>query len=138
MEKEFTLRNKIEEAKAEYLKRYQMLDWQWTDEGLPWAIQDYHSSKGSVMDFTEDDWRVCKENGWTLNEVCALCNERRFCEDVDNLEAYIQAVRNDDSEAGIDNEFLELSREDAIALVEDFYTWREKLLPVVKKVYSNG
>jgi len=134
----FTLRNKIERAKAEYQEHYGELDWHWKDEGLLYAIQDYHSSKGSVMDFTEDDWQVCKEYGFTLDEVCVLCNEHRFCEDVDNLELYIQAVRNDDSETGIDNEFLELSRADAIGLVENFYTWREKLLPVVKKVYYNG
>ena len=37
----FTLRNKIEEAKAIYLKRDRKLDWQWTDEGLhmqSWTI----------------------------------------------------------------------------------------------------
>lgn len=134
----FTLRKKIEEAKAEYQKNYGELNWRWTDEGVPYTIMDYHSSKGSVMDFTEDDWRVCKEYDWTLEDVCTVCNEHRFREDVDNLESYIQAVREDDSRAGIENEFLELSREDAIALVEDFYTWREKLLPVVKKVYSNS
>ncbi len=134
MNEKLTLRNKIEEAKAEYQERYGELDWRWKDEGLPYAIQDYHSSKGSIMDFTEDDWQVCKEHGFTLDEVCVLCNERRFCEDVDNLELYIQAVRNDDSEAGIDNEFSELSRADAIGLVEDFYTWREKLLPKVQAI----
>ncbi len=75
---EFTLRNKIENAKAEYLQRYGKLDWQWTDEGLPWTIQDYHGSVGSMMDFTEDDWLSCKENGWALDEVYELCNDERF------------------------------------------------------------
>lgn len=133
-----TLRKKIEDTKAEYTKRYGRLDWRYTDEGLPWAIQDYHGSVGSVMDFTEDDWLACKENGWTLDEVCKLCNERRFCEDVDNLELYIQAVRNDDSEARINNEFLELCREDALALVEDFYKWRQELFPKVLAVYESN
>lgn len=133
-----TLRKKIEDTKAEYTKRYGRLDWRYTDEGLPWAIQDYHGSVGSVMDFTEDDWLACKENGWTLDEVCKLCNERRFCEDVDNLELYIQAVRNDDSEAGINNECLELCREDALALVEDFYKWRQELFPKVLAVYESN
>ena len=67
-----TLRKKIEDTKAEYTKRYGRLDWRYTDEGLPWAIQDYHGSVGSVMDFTENDWLACKENGWTLDEVCKL------------------------------------------------------------------
>lgn len=70
----FTLRNKIDEARTEYLQRGE-LDWQWTDEGLPYTIADYHGSKGSVLDFTEDDWRVCKENRWTLAEVLELCDE---------------------------------------------------------------
>ena len=51
-----TLRKKIEESKAWYLQRYGVLDWQWEDEGLPYAIMDYHSSVGSTMDFSEDDW----------------------------------------------------------------------------------
>lgn len=93
---ENSLRKKIEGTKAEYIRRYGKLDWKFTDEGLPWAIQDYHGSKGSVMDFTEDDWRACKESGWTLDEVCKLCDEERFS------------------------------------------TWREKLLPMVEKVYQNG
>lgn len=33
----FTLRNKIEESKAMYLERCGKLDWQWTDEGLPYS-----------------------------------------------------------------------------------------------------
>lgn len=135
MPKEFTLRSKIAEEKADFHKKGGR-DEYWS-ETLAWVIQDYHSSKGSVLDFTEDDWLACRDNGLTLYEVCVLCNECRFCEDVDNLEAYIQAVRNDDSEAGVDNEFLELSRQDAIALVEDFYTWREKL-PKVKEIFGNG
>lgn len=35
-----TLRKKIEESKAWYLQRYGVLDWQWEDEGLPYAIMD--------------------------------------------------------------------------------------------------
>lgn len=82
---ENSLRKKIEGTKAEYIRRYGKLDWKFTDEGLPWAIQDYHGSKGSVMDFTEDDWRACKESGWTLDEVCKLCDEERFSSGVSRL-----------------------------------------------------
>ena len=135
---ENTLRQKIEESKAWYIEHFGELNWQWVDEGLPNTIMDYHGSVGSVLDFTEDDWLACKENGWTLDEVCKLCNERRFCEDVDNLELYIQAVHNVDSEAGINNEFLELCREDALALVEDFYKWRQELFPKVLAVYESN
>lgn len=71
----FTLRNKIAEAKSFYWNKYGKLDWQWTNEGLPNAVLDYHSSKGGTVDFTEDDWKVCEENGWTRAEVEALCKE---------------------------------------------------------------
>lgn len=121
-----TLRDKIEETKAEYLRRYGKLDWKFTDEGLPWAIQDYHGSKGSVMDFSEDDWLACKENGWTLDEVCKLCDEERFNSGVSRLVEFLETMLDD------------ITKEDAIAAVEDFYTWREKLLPMVEKVYRNG
>ena len=69
------LRNKIEESKAWYLQKYGTLDWQWYDEGLIWAVQDYHSCKGSVLDFTEDDWLAAEENGLTREEVELFCDE---------------------------------------------------------------
>lgn len=115
---EFTLRNKIENAKAEYLQRYGKLDWKWTDEGLPWTIQDYHGSVGSVMDFTEDDWLVCKENGWALDEVCRLCDEGKFSSGVERLTEFFEALP------------------DAIAAVEDFYIWRKELFPKAQAIYD--
>lgn len=54
-----TLREKIEESKAWYLQKYGALDWRWTDEGIPYSITDYHSSIGSTLDFSDDDWKVC-------------------------------------------------------------------------------
>lgn len=123
---ENSLRKKIEGTKAEYIRRYGKLDWKFTDEGLPWAIQDYHGSKGSVMDFTEDDWRACKESGWTLDEVCKLCDEERFSSGVSRLVEFLETM------------FDDITKEDAIVAVEEFYTWREKLLPMVEKVYQNG
>lgn len=121
---EFTLRNKVENAKAEYLQQYGKLDWQWTDEGLPWTIQDYHGSVGSVMDFTEDDWLACKENGWALDEVCKLCDEEQFSSGVERLTEFFETMPDD------------MPKEDAIAAVEDFYTWRKELLPKVQAVYN--
>ena len=73
--KEFTLRNQIEENKAWHMKHFGCLNWQWTDEGLPHTIQDYHSSKGSVLVFTDDDWAVAAEHGWTREEVEELCRD---------------------------------------------------------------
>ena len=77
MNEKITLRKKIEDTKADHLRRYGELNWKYTDEGLPYAIQDYHGSVGSVLDFTEDDWLACKENGWTMNEVLELVNKAR-------------------------------------------------------------
>lgn len=71
-----TLRKKIEESKAWYLQRYGVLDWQWEDEGLPYSITDYHSSIGSTLDFSDDDWKVCEENGWSRDEILILCDEK--------------------------------------------------------------
>lgn len=72
----YTLRNKIEESRRWYMEKYKRLGWQWTDEGLPHAIMDYHSCVGSVLDFTDDDWQVAEENGFSRDEVITLCEDR--------------------------------------------------------------
>ena len=69
----FTLRTTINRQKEWYFKKYGGLDWQWKDEGLIWAIQDYHSCKGSLEDFTEDDWKAVEENGLTKEEIKYFC-----------------------------------------------------------------
>jgi hypothetical protein len=125
-QKDFTLRKKIEDAKAEYMERYGELGWQYTDEGLPYAIQDYHGSVGSVMDFTADDWLACKESGWTLDEVCKLCDEEQFGSDVDTLAEFIRHMPDD------------MPKEDALCAVEDFYTWRNELLLTALKAYATS
>ena len=47
-----TLEAYVNEKKQWYLEEYGKLDWQWYDEGLIWAIQDYVSMRGefSVAD----------------------------------------------------------------------------------------
>ncbi len=122
--KKFTLRDCIAEAKARYRKHYGKLDWRFTDEGLPWAIQDYHGSIGSVMDFTPDDWLACKENGWGLDEVCQLCSSEQFCTYADHLTDFLSFMPDD------------MDKDDAIAAVHDFYTWRDEILPVVLKIHA--
>lgn len=72
----YTLRNKIEESRRWYMEKSKRLGWQWTDEGLPYAIMDYHSCVGSVLDFTDDDWQVAEENGFSRDEVITLCEDR--------------------------------------------------------------
>lgn len=68
-----TLRTTIEKSRQWYLERLGRLDWQWEDEGLIWTIQDYHSYKGSLENFTDDDWKVVEENGLTKEEVKQFC-----------------------------------------------------------------
>lgn len=75
MEHKFCLRNKIDESKAWYLRKYGKLDWQWYDEGLIYAVMDYHSCKGSLLNFTEDDWLAAEENGLTRAKVEYICEE---------------------------------------------------------------
>lgn len=72
----YTLRNKIEESRRWYMEKSKRLGWQWTDEGLPYAIMDYHSCVGSILDFTDDDWQAAEENGFSREEVITLCEDR--------------------------------------------------------------
>lgn len=121
---DFTLRNKIAEAKADFHPKGGR-DEYWS-ETLAWTLQDYHGSRGSVLDFTDDDWRVCKENGLTLEEVLTLCDEEEFSTDSDSLEQFFSNFPDD------------MPKEDAIAAVEDFYTWFWEKLPKVKEILENG
>ena len=41
-----TLEAYVQQKKQWYLDKYGKLDWQWYDEGLIWAIQDYVSMRG--------------------------------------------------------------------------------------------
>lgn len=60
-----TLRKKIEESKTWYLQRYGVLDWQWEDEGLPYAIMDYHvdendsDRKKNSVQKAKDEFMIC-------------------------------------------------------------------------------
>lgn len=136
MLKEFTLRNKITEAEMDFHKRGRR-DEYW-NETLAWTLQDYHGSKGSVLDFTEDDWCVCKENDLTLREVLVLCGEEYLYHGsiTDYLANCINEWRdNYGDQHAADSE---VPKESMMGFVEDFYTWRRDCLPVVEKVYNNG
>lgn len=52
-----TLEAYVQQKKQYYLDKYGKLDWQWYDEGLIWAIQDYVSMKG---EFTAADLEFLK------------------------------------------------------------------------------
>ena len=93
--KNATLREKIMAAREEYLGRYGELNWKYEDEGLPWTIQGYHGSVGSVLGFTADDWQACKESGWDLDDVCILCGEPWFCQNTEGLCSYLNMVLED-------------------------------------------
>ncbi len=135
MNEKLTLRKKIEDTKTDYLRHYGDLNRKFTDEGLPWTIQDYHGSVGSVMDFTEDDWLACKENGWTLGEVLALCDEGYLDNSsiTDYLADRINEWRDNYDQHAADSE---VPKESMLGFVEDFYTWRRELLPKVQAIYD--
>lgn len=69
----FTLRNTIAKYKEDYTLPDGSTKQLWADEGCAWAIQDYYSSLGSLLDFTEDDWAAAAEEGWSKEEVATLC-----------------------------------------------------------------
>lgn len=70
-----SLRGLLAKEKQQYLDEYGKIDWQWTDEGSAWVIQDYYGCKGSLLDFTEDDFTAAAEEGWSHDEVRKLCEE---------------------------------------------------------------
>ena len=55
------LQDYVEKQKQWYLDKYGKLDWQWYDEGLVWAIEDFLSMRG---EFTEEDVVYLKELGF--------------------------------------------------------------------------
>lgn len=134
MNKNYTLRKKIEETKADYLKRYGKLNWQYADEGLPWAIQDYHSSVGSVMDFSADDWAACKESGWELDEVCSLCDEPWFSGEPVSKDWFLTLRLEEWRRQNDGDETAELyvPQEVIPGFESEFKTWYEKLLPAAR------
>lgn len=130
----YTLRKKIDEAKAEFHEKGGR-DEYWS-ETLAWTLQDYHGSKGSVLDFTKDDWLACRDNGLTLSEVLELCDEQYF--DHANLVEYMAACLADWRERTGEYSAADedIAMQDVLAYVQDFYTWRKEKLPMVQSVYE--
>jgi len=135
MEHDFTLRNKMATAKAEYEKEQGALGYNWDVEGVVWTLQDYHSSKGSVLDFTEDDWKCCKENDFSLYEVLEFCDEAYLENDllVDYLENCLDDWRR---RTGGECADKYIPKQDVLAYIEDFYTWHNDRYLMAQKVYS--
>lgn len=73
-----TLREFLAEEKQKYLDEYGKIDWQRTDEGSAWTIQNYYGSVGSLLDFTEDDFAAAAEEGWLRELVECLCGEEDY------------------------------------------------------------
>ena len=78
--KSFALRPMLEEAMKDIPMSQRMHPVNW--EKACAVLADYHGSKGSVMDFTEDDWKVWqKYQGHpfdpeeTVDDVCIICDE---------------------------------------------------------------
>lgn len=128
MSNNFTLRNKIAEQRDDYERRNTMKYWE--DEGIPFAIIDYSSSKGSVMEFSEDDWRVCKDCGLSIHDVCDLCGEAYFSPDVNSLEEFLRLYIEDWQSKGDDG----MTGDQMADAIQDYFTWRGKLLPKAQKI----
>lgn len=128
MSNNFTLRDKIAEQREDYERRNTMKYWE--DEGIPFAIMDYSSSKGSVMEFSEDDWRVCKDCGFSIHDVCDLCGEAYFSPDVNSLEEFLRLYIEDWQSKGDDG----MTGDQMADAIQDYFTWRGKLLPKAQKI----
>lgn len=131
MSNTFNLRDRIEEQKKFYIDENGNLTKYWIDEGVPWAIQDYHSSRGSVMDFTENDWRACKDYGWSIHNVCDLCGELYFSPDVNSLEEFLRLYIEDWQSKGDDG----MTGDQMADAIQDYFTWRGKILPNAEGCY---
>lgn len=133
-----TLREKIEESKVWHLQKYGVLDWHWTDEGLPYSIMDYHGSVGSIIDFSVDDWKVCKESGFSQEDICRICDELWYIDEVESLSWFLDVRMGDwkDSNGGLEREIRdeEVPQDVVSGFVSDFYLWRTKILPSVMEV----
>ena len=67
--RDMNLEEYIDSKHQEYIQRGDP-DWMWDDEGIVYAMQDYHSSMG---EFSEEDWAYIKKMG--LEEIAAFCEE---------------------------------------------------------------
>lgn len=86
----FTLRNKIEESKAMYLERRGKLDWQWTDEGLPYR-DGYHAAaklieKKSEVIESRKSLMLWRDDFTSENKWASLCAALGVPEDTVTLE----------------------------------------------------
>lgn len=66
--KDMTLKEFISERHKAYIG---LPTWRWEDEGVVYAIQDYHSSMG---EFSEEDWNTLHE--LCLDDVGQMCEEQ--------------------------------------------------------------
>lgn len=103
----------------------------YSPEEIEAMYQRNENFNGKRADF--DKLRLFQEIKAGLTKFLQRCGDVRKLEEIKPNQ-----YENDDSEAGINNEFLELCREDALALVEDFYKWRQELFPKVLAVYESN
>lgn len=132
MSKTITLRDKILKQHEDY-KLHDAMKY-WEDEGIPFAIMDYSSLMGSVMEFSEDDWRTCKDYGWSIHDVCDLCGEPYFFPNVSSLEEFLRLYIEEWQSRGVDD----MTGDQIADAIQDYFTWSGKLLPRAQKIYCNG
>ena len=70
-----SLRDLLAHKKQSYMTQDGSVDPIWNEEGLVWAIQEYHGSVGSLIDFTRDDFETATEVGWNLSRLGGLFDE---------------------------------------------------------------
>lgn len=122
---EETLREMIEEKRPCYIDPFGTISPHWL-EAVFGVVYDYFKNRCNeyLLKFSDDDWAVCAEEGLTLNEVCDLCGEYRYQEQISTLEEFFYGIAWT----------ADLSMSDAIECVKDFYVWRNERLPAIKEI----
>lgn len=137
---QFALRPLLEEAMKDVPMSHRMHPNIW--EKMVATLGDYHGSKGSVMDFTADDWKAWQkyqghpfDPAETVDDVCVICDElmmrpRFDLEDClaeacqawhDGMTAYPASIA--EQEVGFPPmEYIQ-------DCVTNIYKWRTELLP---------
>ncbi len=132
---EFTLRNVVATAKEYYLNHALRANVELfsESENLLWAVQEYGGGVGSVMEFTADDWVVCRENELTIDDVCDLLNEPYFYSWISDPGEALEAFRVEHVNRW--GYYEEPTAEEEADFLKGFRMWRETLLPVAEAVY---
>jgi hypothetical protein len=137
---QFALRPLLEEAMKDVPMSQRMHPVHW--EIACAVLGDYHGSKGSVMDFTADDWKVWQkyqghpfDPAETVDDVCVICNEPFMRPSLELEDCLVEACRAWTEDmvvypaSMVEQEVGFPPMEYVQDCVTNIYKWRTELLP---------